>query len=193
MIIANDIYFNCLLIGIILRWGFLIWELIFIYCGVFVLILVVFVLFLLSLCFGQISPLAFFRWFLPRPRIGMLSLLTVSPVITAFHSCCLSQHIFDQVNLWPAWVGFKTTIFWQCSPGTVETQCLYPLCHEPWRAIKDGFFGLINPIICSPYLVFHSQGRTEFVIVFNWNHFEMRLLNLRINFLFIVDFLSSSW
>ena len=38
------------------------WELIFIYCGLFVLILVVFVLFLLSLCFGQISPLAFFRW-----------------------------------------------------------------------------------------------------------------------------------
>ena len=33
----------------------------FIYCGLFFLILVVFVLFLLSLCFGQISPLAFFR------------------------------------------------------------------------------------------------------------------------------------
>ena len=33
----------------------------FIYCGLFVLILVVFVLFLLSLRFGQISPLAFFR------------------------------------------------------------------------------------------------------------------------------------
>ena len=33
------------LIGIILRWGFLIWELIFIYCRFFVLILVVFVLF----------------------------------------------------------------------------------------------------------------------------------------------------
>ena len=28
---------------------------------------------------------------LPRPRIGMLSLVTVSPVITAFHSCCLSH------------------------------------------------------------------------------------------------------
>ena len=38
-------------------------ALIFIYCGLFVLILVVFVLFLLSLRFGQISPLAFFRWF----------------------------------------------------------------------------------------------------------------------------------
>ena len=31
---------------------------------------------------------------LPRPRIGMLSLVTVSPVITAFHSCCLSHHAF---------------------------------------------------------------------------------------------------
>ena len=45
---------------------------------------------------------------LPQPRIGMQSLVTVSPVITAFHSCCLSHHVFDQVNLWPAWVGFET-------------------------------------------------------------------------------------
>ena len=58
---------------------------------------------------------------LPWPRIGMLSLVTVSPVITAFHNCCLSHHVFDQVNLWPAWVGFETAIFWQCSPGTAET------------------------------------------------------------------------
>ena len=70
---------------------------------------------------------------LPRPRIGMLSLVTVSPVITAFHSCCLSHHVFDQVNLWPAWVGFETAIFWQCSPGTAETQRLYPLRHGPRR------------------------------------------------------------
>ena len=34
---------------------------------------------------------------LPRPRIGMLSLVTISPVITAFHSCCLSHHFF-----WPS-------------------------------------------------------------------------------------------
>ena len=68
---------------------------------------------------------------LPRPRIGMLSLVTVSPVITAFQSCCLSHHVFDQVNLWPAWVGFETAIFWQCSPGTVETQRLYPLPSRP--------------------------------------------------------------
>ena len=94
-----------------------------------------FVLFLLSLRFGQISPLAFFRWFLPRPRIGMMSLVTVSPVITAFHSCCLSHHDFDQVNLWPAWVGFETAIFWQCSTGTVETQYLYPL-RQRWNLAK---------------------------------------------------------
>ena len=62
---------------------------------------------------------------LPRLPIGMLSLVTVSPVITAFHSCCLSHHGFDQVNFWPAWVGFETAIFWQCSPGTIETQRLY--------------------------------------------------------------------
>ena len=54
----------------------------------------------------------------------MLSLVIVSPVITAFRSCCLSHHVFDQVNLWPDWVGIETAIFWQCSPGTVETQRL---------------------------------------------------------------------
>ena len=37
-----------------------------------------------------------------------------------------------------------------------------------------------------------NANKTDFVFVFNWNHFEMRLLNLRINFLFIY-FLSSSW
>ena len=114
----------------------------------------------------------------------MLSLVTVSPVITAFHSCCLSHRVFDQVNLWTAWVGIETAI-WQCSPGNVETQRLYPLGHGPRRVIKFGFFGLINPIICSPYLVFHSWVRTEFVIVFIGNPFEMRLLNLRINFFLI--------
>ena len=36
---------------------------------------------------------------LPRPRIGMLSLVTVSPVITVFHSCHLSHLVFDQVNV----------------------------------------------------------------------------------------------
>ena len=71
-----------------------------------------------------------------RPRIGMLSLVTVSPVITAFHSCCLSHHVFDQVNLWPAWVGFETAIFWQCSPGTVETQRLYPLRQDEYKRLK---------------------------------------------------------
>ena len=70
---------------------------------------------------------------LPRPRIGKLNLVTVSPVITDFHSCCLSHHVFDQVNLWPAWVGFETAIFWQCSPGTVETQRFNPLRHGPRR------------------------------------------------------------
>ena len=67
----------------------------------------------------------------------MLSLVTVFPVITAIHSCCLSHHVFDQVNLWPAWVGFETAIFWQCSPGTVETQRLYSLCHGPRRSKLD--------------------------------------------------------
>ena len=91
------------------------WELFFFYCGLFVLIFVIFVLFLLF-------PSGLLQVILPRPRIGMLSLVIVSPVITAFHSCCLSHHVFDQVNLWPAWVGIETAIFWQCSPGTEEGQ-----------------------------------------------------------------------
>ena len=74
----------------------------------------------------------FFFFFLPRPRIGMMSLVTVFPVITAFHSCCLSHHVFDQVNLWPAWVGFETAIFWQCSPGTVEKNHLKKARGEIW-------------------------------------------------------------
>ena len=47
------------LLGILLRWGFLIWELIFL-LRTFVLILVFFVLFI-SLSFGQISPLIFYK------------------------------------------------------------------------------------------------------------------------------------
>ena len=72
-------------------------------------------------------------------------------VSAKFHlSCCLSHHVFDQVNLWSAWVGFETAIFWQCSPGTVETQRLYPLrqrfiwsktwCNRQqlWKAVITG-------------------------------------------------------
>ena len=37
---------------------------------------------------------------LPRPRIGMLSLVNVSPVITAFHSCCLSHRVSLYGSRW---------------------------------------------------------------------------------------------
>ena len=59
-------FFYLSLIGIILRWGFLIWESIFIYCELFVLILVVFVLFLLSQRFSQIS----ITWRRPEVKFG---------------------------------------------------------------------------------------------------------------------------
>ena len=115
----------------------------------------------------------------------MLSLVTVSPVITALHSCCLSHHGFDQVNLWPVWVGIETAIFWQCSPATerLNASIRCASIHEPRRAIKLRFFGLTNPIICSPYLFFQSKVHTEFVKF--GNPFEMRLLNLRINLKFL--------
>ena len=69
----------------------------FIHCGLFFLILVVF---LWRFFFHYVSA-KFHLWpssgDLPRPLIGMLSLVTISPVITAFHSCCLSHHVF-----WPS-------------------------------------------------------------------------------------------
>ena len=74
-----------------------------------------FFLFLLSLRFDQISPLAFFRWFLPRPWIGMMSLASVSPVITAFHSCCLS-HLISK------WFHFKRQLQKFGTDSTLEDQ-----------------------------------------------------------------------
>ena len=124
----------------------------------------------------------------------MLSLVTVSPVITAFHSCCLSHHVFDQVNLWPAWVGIEIAIFWKCSPGTVETQRLYPLRQGPRRSDQGCcFFWSFKSNYLFSLSGFHSRVRTEFVIVFIGNPFEMTLLSSRTTFLCIADFLSSSW
>ena len=155
---------NCFFLsGSFLRWGFLIWELIFYLLQTFCPHLGIF----FFVCVCVVSSFTTFRpnftsgllqVILPWPRIGMMSLVTVFPVITAFHSCCLSHHVFDQVNLWLAWVGFETAIFWQCSSGTVETQRLYLLRQGPRRAIKDWLFVLINP-----YLVFYSRVHTEFL------------------------------
>ena len=44
-------------------------------------------------------------------------------VVSSFH------YVYLVKNLWPAWIGFETAIFWQCSPGTIETQRLYPVNH----------------------------------------------------------------
>ena len=100
---------------------------------------------------------------IPRPRIGMLSLVTVSPVITAFHSCCLSHHVFFCFFFWPSkplvglgriWNRYLLTMLtWNRRDST-------PLSAAP-RAPKgdqDGSFGLINP-----YLVIQSRVRTEFL------------------------------
>ena len=106
---------------------------------------------------------------LPRPRIGMLSLTTVSPVITAFHSCCLITPRF-----WPSKPLARLGRIWNRYLLTEEPKRLNASIRcatgiEGW--IKVGFFGLINPTICSPYLVFHKRVRTEFVIVFIGNPF----------------------
>ena len=139
-------------------------------------------LFLLLLRFGQISPLAFW-WFTATLDRNAESCNRI-PSNYCLHSCCLSHHVFDQVNLWPAWVECETAIFWQCSPGTAETQRLYPLRHGPRRAIKDGFFWSYKSLSVLP----GSGPYRIFVLVFNWNHFEMRFLNLRINFYLLRTF-----
>ena len=101
---------NCLYWESFLRRDFLIWKLFFL-MRTFVLILLFFLF-----CFSNYVSIKFHLW--PsssdelRSRIGMQSLVTVSPGITAFHSCCLSHHVFDQVTLWLAWVGIETAIFW---------------------------------------------------------------------------------
>ena len=86
--LITQIYLYLSLIGIILRWGFLIWELIN-SCSFFVC----------CFFFHYVSA-KFHLWpssgDLPRPRIGMLSLVTVSPVTAAFRSCCLSHHVFSK-------------------------------------------------------------------------------------------------
>ena len=53
--------------------------------------------------------------------------------------------------------------------------------------------GLVNMGLCSYDLLIPNNSQLKIVAVFNWNHFEMRLLNQRINFLFIADFFFSSW
>ena len=50
IILCQSHFNNCLLIGIILRWNFFIWELIFIYCGFFVLILVFYLCVCVCVC-----------------------------------------------------------------------------------------------------------------------------------------------
>ena len=56
-------------------------------------------------------------------------------------------------------------------------------------AIEKGAFGSPSTMVAN----FTYICSYLFWSVFNWNHFEMRLLNLRISFLFIADFLSASW
>ena len=78
---------------------------IFIYCGLLVLILVFCVCVCVCVCvccfFVHYVSAKFHLWpssgDLPQPRIGMMNLVTISPVITALHSCCLSLFCF-----WPS-------------------------------------------------------------------------------------------
>ena len=68
----------------------------FINCGFFVLIVVVFVLFLLSLRFGQISPLAFFRWFTATSDRNAESCNRIPS------NSCLPELFFIAPRFWPS-------------------------------------------------------------------------------------------
>ena len=65
-LLAKEYHYYLSLIGIILRINFYLLR-------TFFLILVVFVLFLLSLRFGQILPLAFFRWYTKKSILDRTS------------------------------------------------------------------------------------------------------------------------
>ena len=128
---------TCLNWEFILRWGFLIGVLISL--QTFVLILVVFFFFFFFFLSHYVSA-KFHLWQSSRLRIGMLSLITISPVITTFHSYCLSHHIFDQVTLWPAWVGIETAIFWQCSGPVAQRREALSLYGSRWALSEDSGF-----------------------------------------------------
>ena len=111
---------------------------------------------------------------LPRPRIGTLSLAIVSPVITAFHSCCLLHHVLNQVNLGRIWNRYPLTMLtWKRRDST-------PLSAVP-RAPK-GDQGWIFWSYKSNYLVFHSRVRTEccncllIVIILRWGFLIWELI-----------------
>ena len=111
----------------------------------------------------------------------MMSLVTVSPVITAFHSY-LSHHVFWASKLLAGriWNRYLLTLL------TWNHRDSMPLSAAP-RAPKSNqgwsfwsYKSLSSLPLSGPYRIF--------VIVFNWNHFEMRFLNLRINFYLLRTF-----
>ena len=136
-----------------------------------------------SLRFGQISPLAFFRWLTATSDRNAESCNRIP------RNYCIPKllSIAPRFFFWPSkpltgldrhWNRYLLTMLtWNRRDST-------PLSAVP-RAPKGNqgwiFFCLMNPIICSPYQVSHSWVHTEFLIFFIGNRFEMRLLNLRIN------------
>ena len=80
----------------------------------------------------------------------MLSLVTVSPVITAFHRCCLSHHVFDQVNLWSAWVEIETAILQlQLVSPSLSYSIFFQFSSKVWVLISLFAFLLVSVIIFS--------------------------------------------
>ena len=144
--------------------AFLIWELTFIYYGLFLSsscldFLFFFVCcFFFSLTFRPNFTSGLLQVILPRPRIGMMSLVNRIPSNYCLSIICLyiAPRFFDQVNLWPAWVGFKnryllTMLTWNRRGLNASIRC----ATSPEGRI---FFGLIILLII---LVFHIRVRTE--------------------------------
>ena len=147
----------------------------------FFLMLVVFVLFLLSLCFGQISPLAFFRWFTATSDRNAESCNRIPS------NYCLAQ-LSITPRFWPSkplaglgriWNYLLTMLTWNRRDST-------PLSAAPRAPNSDQ--GWIFWSYKSLSVLPESGPYQIFVLVFNWNHFEIRFLNLRSNFYLLQTF-----
>ena len=138
---------------------------------------------------------------LPRPRIGMLSLVTVSLVVSAFHSKPLaglgriwnrylltmltwnrrdstpSKPLAGLGRIWNRYL--LTMLTWNRRDSTpLSAAQRAPKGDQEW--IFWSYKSLSGLRESGPYRIF--------VLVFNWNHFEMRFLNLRINFYLLRTF-----
>ena len=113
-----------------------------------------------------------------------------SPTTTVFFICYYFHWSEDFTHLRDNWRDFLSL-----SDALKYLECNRFLSPRSWviclSFLSNQF--LNSDIVNFCFELLPYSIKLEGGLSFNWNHFEMRLLNLRINFLFIADFLSSSW